>query len=370
MQIRREEPLSSHTSLHVGGPVRDYLMPESPEELAQAVLDADRAHDPLLVLGQGSNMLVADEGFQGTAVRPQAGHVSSRRGIEPGRVLVDADAGMAWDDVVSYAVGLGLSGMAALSGIPGLIGSACMQNIGAYGREAASVLHSVHVLDRRDSRVHVLRANQLQLGYRTSVLRDSLDASRRAHGQTPTRAFPTPRWVVLAATFELADTPRTPVTHPQLAHAMGVEPGQECSAADVREKVLAVRGSKAMLAEGDGQTDHDFDRWSSGSFFTNPLLSAKDAQALPADAPRYPAAGGVKTSAAWLIERSGFGRGFGVHGEESAAMLSRRHVLAITNRGHATAGDLLELARVVRDGVHARFGIELEPETVLVGCDL
>lgn len=370
MQTLQNEPLSAHTSLHVGGPAREYLVTQTPQELAQAVSDADQHGDPLLVLGQGSNVLVADEGFSGVVVHPEGGHVSSRRGPEPGQVLVDADAAMAWDDVVAYSVGMGLAGMAPLSGIPGLIGSACMQNIGAYGQEAGSLLHSIHVLDRRDGRVHVLRANQLQMGYRTSVLRESLDDSYRTTGMTPTKAFPTPRWVVLAATFSLTDSSSTVVSHPQLARAIGVEPGQESLGEDVREKVLAVRGSKAMLAEGESAQDHDFDRWSSGSFFTNPLLSSKDAQALPEDAPRYPAAGGTKTSAAWLIEHAGFTRGFGVHGQDSAATLSQQHVLAITNRGHATASDLLELARTVREGVHEKFGIYLEPETVLVGAEL
>jgi UDP-N-acetylmuramate dehydrogenase len=231
-----------------------------------------------------------------------------------------------------------------------------------------SSLVSAMLLDRLTGSVREASARSLQMGYRTSILRENLEWEREHGG----KHFPTPRWVVLSATFGLADDPETIVEHPQLARALGVEVGETQHAAVVRDEVLAVRGSKAMLADGDdgARKGVDHDRWSSGSFFTNPLLTYEDAQRLPEQAPRFPAHGGIKTSAAWLIEHAGFSRGFGEHGPASRATLSSRHTLAITNRGNATSADLIELARTVRRGVHDRFGIALEPETVLVGVSL
>ena len=370
MQERAHEMLRDHTTLHVGGPAGRFLLVDDADELVRAVREADASSDPVLVLGGGSNLLVGDDGFPGVVVHPHASRIE--RLATPGpdarhEVLVRCGAGTPWDEFVAFAVEQGLSGVEALSGIPGLIGSACMQNIGAYGQEMGSSLVYARLYDRATREVKTVRADSLQLGYRNSLLRDSLEEPSLACE----RWFPSPRWVVLDATFGLRDDPRTVVEHPQLAHALGVSVGDEGLAADVRREVLAVRGSKAMLAD-DGTTvgavEHD--RWSSGSFFTNPLLAYPDAERLPPEAPRYPALGGVKTSAAWLIEHAGFSRGFGVHGTASRATLSTRHTLAITNRGDATAADLIELARTVRDGVHATFSITLTPETVLVGTRL
>ncbi|MEE8717548.1 MAG: UDP-N-acetylmuramate dehydrogenase [Coriobacteriales bacterium] len=371
MQTYEDIRLAPYTTLRVGGMARRFTVTDSSEELASAVTQADSQGTPVFVLGGGSNVLVSDEGFDGSVIHPaqDAIELLGKRGPdERHRVLVRCDAGAAWDDFVRFATERELSGVAALSGIPGCIGSACMQNIGAYGQEMGSSLVSALLLDRLTGSVREASARSLQMGYRTSILRENLEWERERGGEH----FPTPRWVVLSATFGLADDPETTVEHPQLARALGVEVGETQHAAVVRDEVLAVRGSKAMLADGDAGAGKgvDHDRWSSGSFFTNPLLTYEDAQRLPAQAPRFPAHGGIKTSAAWLIEHAGFSRGFGVHGPGSRATLSSRHTLAITNRGNATSADLIELARAVRRGVHDRFGITLEPETVLVGVSL
>lgn len=368
MRTNHDEQLARHTTLHVGGPARTFCEPETIDEMAEAVISADRLGLPLLVLGGGSNVLICDEGFEGVVVHTACAgiHVLPQRGPDARHaVLISCEAGVTWDDLVRQSVERGLSGAAALSGIPGCIGSACMQNVGAYGQEMASSLVSLHLLDRKTGNVRYVAASKIHPGYRSSVLRENLEESLRTGG----RWFPTPRWVVLEATFGFARDPMTTVEHPQLAAALGVNVGEPQPSTLVRQEVLAVRSSKAML-EAEGESAQDHDRWSSGSFFTNPYLTVRDAESLPEDAPRYPAKGGVKTSAAWLIEHAGFGRGFGVHGEDSPARLSSKHTLALTNRGGATAADIVELARYVRDGVRKTFGIELESETVLVGVEL
>lgn len=371
MDTAHDVMLAAHTTLHVGGPAKEFVTTESTDELVAAVLDADKSHTPLFVLGGGSNVLICDKGFEGRVVHPRQCAIEELAMPGPSerqQVLVRCEAGVAWDDFVAFTVARGYSGVAALSGIPGLIGSACMQNIGAYGQEMASSLVSATVLDRRSRQVREISARALHLGYRTSLLRENLEHELASGGEY----FPSPRWIVLQAMFGLCRDPQTSIDHPQLAHALGVDVGDEQHCALVREEVIAVRQRKGMLApqEANGAAEVDYDRWSSGSFFTNPLLAYRDAMQLPDDAPRYPAQGGIKTSAAWLIEHAGFPKGFGLAGKSSRATLSTRHTLALTNRGHAKAQDIVELARAIRDGVERRFGITLMPETVLVGTSL
>lgn len=365
--VRRGVPLAPLTTMRVGGPAARLVETRTPEGLAAAVRAADAAGEPLFVLGGGSNVVVGDAGFAGTVVRTVGGSVREVGADAEGRVLVEARAGTAWDDLVAFAVERGLAGIEALSGIPGQIGSAVMQNLGAYGQEAGASLASARLLDRATGEVCDRAAGELELGYRTSMLRASLE---EAGG----RWRPTPRWVVLAATFVLERADEGVVGHAQLAHALGCEVGARMPLAQARAAVLAVRAAKGMVVDPDpdGPTPL-YDRWSSGSFFTNPVLPRAEAdRLLPPDAPRYatgdPAT--VKTSAAWLIERAGFGKGYGVHGAGSRATLSTLHTLALTNRGAARADDVLELARAVRDGVEGRFEVRLEPESVLVGCAL
>lgn len=364
-EARHGARIAGMTTLRVGGPARDFLEAADAASLAAAAREADARGEPLLVLGGGSNVLVADDGFPGLVLRPVGEAVEDAGPDGRGGRLVDAWAGTDWDRLVETSVERGLAGLEALSGIPGKIGSAVMQNLGAYGQEAGARLVSAVMLDRRTGETGRYGAGELALGYRTSMLRASLEEG--AWG-------PTPRWVVLSARFSLDEGGTGRVSHTQLARALGRRVGDEMPAGAIREAVLAVRASKGMVRDPDPEGPApDHDRWSSGSFFTNPVLDAEAAErALPPEAPRYPAgkAGAVKTSAAWLIEHAGFPRGFGVHGEGSAATLSRLHTLALTNRGGAAARDVAELARAVRDGVEARFGVRLEPETVLVGVEL
>ena len=237
-----------------------------------------------------------------------------------------------------------------------------MQNVGAYGQEVAQSIANVRVWDRGRGKVRTLPLVTLAFGYRTSLLKRSM---RSADSDDPRAPWsPTPRYVVLDVTFQLrpGDLSR-PIVYAELARTLGIEVGGRTPLARSAETVLALRARKGMVLDA---ADHD--TWSAGSFFTNPLLTAEAAAALPDDAPRFPTDDGrVKSSAAWLIERSGFSRGFGAPGP---ATLSTKHALALTNRGGAKAEDLLALARQVRDGVRTSFGVRLEPEPVLVGVTL
>lgn len=312
------------------------------------MLAADEAGEPLLLVGGGSNLLVCDDGFPGTVLRIRTSGVDVTSADDEA-VVVRVAAGEPWDALVARAVASGWSGLEALSGIPGSVGATPIQNVGAYGAEVGSVLTEVEVLDRRSGRLGRLSGSALGLGYRTSALKRS------------------PRsWVVLAVTLRL---PRgrtsAPIAYAELARALGVAVGERAPSVEVREAVLGLRRGKGMVLD---PADHD--TWSAGSFFTNPLLAAELAQRLPEGAPRFPQPDGrIKTSAAWLITQAGFDRGFAVR-PGAPASLSTKHSLALTNRGGATAADLLELARVVRAGVVHRFGVELKNEPVLVGCSL
>ncbi len=336
------------TTLRVGGPARRVIDVATEADLVEAVTAADAVGEPLLLVGGGSNLLVADAGFPGTVLR------ISTRGVrvhpaEPGRLRVEVAAGEPWDAFVGAAVGSGWSGVEALSGIPGSSGATPIQNVGAYGAEVAQVIESLEVLDRRTGVVERMPPGAAGFGYRGSAL-------KRAPG----------RWVVLSVTMDLAVDPLgAPVRYAELAGLLGVEVGQRAPAPEVRQAVMDLRRGKGMVLD---PADHD--TWSAGSFFTNPIITIPEADALPADAPRFVLGdGSVKTSAAWLISRAGFARGFAVR-PGAPASLSTKHSLALTNRGGATAEDLLELARVVRAGVADRFGIILENEPVLVGCAL
>lgn len=353
--------LADLTTLHVGGPVGRYLEATSEAELVAAVRDADERAEPLLVLGGGSNVLVGDAGFDGLVVRDVRGGITVPDASACAGVTVTVPAGTVWDDVVAHAVANELVGVEALSGIPGSTGATPVQNVGAYGQEVAQTVAQVRVWDRGRGRVRTLPYLALGFGYRTSVLKRSM----RADPADPAAPWgPTSRYVVLDVTFQLrAGALSAPVAYPELARTLDVAVGERAPLGDVRAAVLALRARKGMVLDA---ADHD--TWSAGSFFTNPVLPQADAVRLPADAPRWPLPdGAVKTSAAWLIEHAGFRKG---HGAPGPATLSTKHTLAVTNRGSATAQDVLTLARAVRDGVRDRFGVTLEPEPVLVGASL
>jgi UDP-N-acetylmuramate dehydrogenase len=337
--------LADLTTLRVGGPARAVATATTDTELVDAVRAADAAGEPVLVLGGGSNLLVADSGFPGTVVRVAtrgiAADVSSCSGA-----TVTVAAGEDWDALVATAVEQEWSGIEALSGIPGLVGGTPIQNVGAYGSEVADTIARVRTLDRATGRQASFSVADCGFGYRTSRFKTERD-----------------RFVVLEVTFQFTlGSLSAPIRYAELARTLGVPVGARVPARDVREAVLALRGRKGMVLDTG-----DPDTWSAGSFFTNPVLPPAEADALPAEAPRYAQPDGrVKTSAAWLIEHAGFGKGYGTR----RAALSTKHTLALTNRGGASAADLLALAREIRAGVERRFGITLVEEPVLVECSL
>ena len=333
--------LADLTTLRVGGPARRILTATTTDELVAHTLEAWQ-DDDWLVLGVGSNLLVADGGFDGTVVVVRT--VGVEHDADADGVTVRVAAGEPWDPFVATTVANGWTGLEALSGIPGTVGAAPVQNIGAYGVELSDVLTRIEFLDASTGERTWVDAAELALGYRTSTLK---------HGR---------RGVVLTVEFRLGTAPEAgvPVRYAQLAGSLGVELGTAVDPATIRETVLRLRSSKGMVLD-----DADPDTWSAGSFFTNPIVSAAFAETLPADAPRWPAGDDVKLSAAWLIEHAGVHRGYAVPG--SHAGISTKHTLALTNRGGATAAQVAELARYVQVTVLNRFGVTLVPEPVVVG---
>ncbi|MFZ6992426.1 UDP-N-acetylmuramate dehydrogenase [Curtobacterium sp. RRHDQ66] len=336
-----QQAFAELTTLRVGGPAGRLLVAETTDELVAHTRDA-WADDEWLVVGGGSNLLVADAGFDGTVVLVRT------RGVEhestADGVTVRVAAGEPWDAFVASTVDNGWTGLEALSGIPGTVGASPVQNIGAYGVELSDVLTRVEFLDAATGERTWVPAAELALGYRTSTLK---------HGR---------RGVVLTVEFALGtDTEGgVPVRYAQLAGSLGVALGDRVDPAVVRSTVLGLRASKGMVLDAE-----DPDTWSAGSFFTNPIVSAGFAESLPTDAPRWPAGEDVKLSAAWLIEHAGVHRGYALAGSHAA--ISSKHTLALTNRGDATAAQVAELARYVQLTVLNRFGVSLVPEPVVVG---
>jgi len=337
--------LAELTTLRLGGPAPAVIEATTEETLVDALRIADEAADPLLLVAGGSNLVVADEGVDGTVIRVLTQGVVVDLDSCSG-AMVTVQAGETWDAIVARAVDEEWAGIEALSGIPGSVGATPIQNVGAYGQEVAQTIASVRVYDRFDRAIRTMAAADCGFTYRSSRF----------------KAEPN-RFVVLTVTFQLPlGDLGAPVAYAELARTLGVEIGARAPAARVREAVLELRRGKGMVLDAD-----DHDTWSVGSFFTNPILPAEEAEALPADAPRFVQPdGSVKTSAAWLIEKAGFSRGHG----SGRVSLSTKHALALTNRGGATTTELLALAREVRDGVQSAFGVTLVPEPVLVGCDL
>jgi UDP-N-acetylmuramate dehydrogenase len=391
---------SDLTTLQVGGPIAHLVTATTQRDLVDLVTEAQHEGGRWMVVGGGSNLLVGEEGFDGTVIRV------ATKGIEVLPAPADAadavvrlrvQAGENWDDLVAWTVEHGYAGLEALSGIPGSVGASPVQNIGAYGQELAAALVGIEFLAEGDDEPHVMTAEELELGYRTSVLKQGL------------------RGVVVSVDLVLHDTAAeravlgealgTPIAYRQLADALGVQLGDRVPVAAVREAVLALRAGKGMVLD-----PADPDSVSAGSFFTNPIVTERVARTLPADAPRWyvepdepdevtplatlasespldaflahqasleqaqsstdaaPAEPLVKLSAAWLIEHSGVRRGFALPG--SRAGISTKHTLALTNRGGATAEEIAQLARFVRSRVQSEFGIVLHPEPVLVGIEL
>lgn len=364
--MNAEVLLAELTTARVGGPAQRYVEARTEQEIIEAVRAADSSGEPLLIIGGGSNLIISDAGFDGTVLRiATTGYTVESQDTMAG-AFINAQAGQPWDDLVRATVLHAWSGLEALSGIPGLTGATPVQNVGAYGAEVSQTLASIRTWDRHAAAVKTFTNSELQFSYRNSLLKQTtVDGS--------------PRYVVLTVQFQLAlGRMSAPIRYSELARILGVEVGQRANALETRRAVLNLRAAKGMVLDPE-----DHDTYSTGSFFTNPIVDAAIADSLPETAPRYPVGDPedkrVKLSAAWLIDQAGFGKGFGLAGAAETAggspaggraSLSTKHTLAVTNRGGATAEDLLAIARAVRDGVEARFGIRLVPEPLLIGCGL
>lgn len=372
--VEHDAPLAPLTTLQVGGPARTLVRAGSTDDLVAAVRAADEAGEDLLLVSGGSNLVISDAGFAGTVVQvatrgielledavPAAGD-----GGEPGRsgerVLVRAAAGEPWDGFVAHAVEQGWSGVEALSGIPGCVGSTPIQNVGAYGQDVSQTIVEVELLDRDSGELERFSAADCGFAYRDSVFKRTQKGS-------------TGRYVVLAVTFSLERSELSqPVGYAALAQGLGVAMGERVPLADARQAVLAQRRQRGMVWDSD-----DHDTWSCGSFFTNPIITTAQMDDVRAhviermgpnapEPPEFDAGEGlVKTSAAWLIDKAGYGKGYAMPGP---AALSTKHPLAITNRGGARAADVAILAREIREGVEDAFGVRLVNEPVFVGHQL
>lgn len=377
---RRDDPLyppvslADYTTLGLGGPARTFVSGDTEQGLIAAVRDADRSGEPVLLIGGGSNLVIADAGFRGTVI-----HVNTRgltlvdAGDGDGAVAVTVAAGADWDDVVAATVTEGLAGLEPLSGIPGRAGATPIQNVGAYGREVAEVITDVRVYDRQEARIRIIRNDSCRFSYRSSLFKSGRPESLVGlSGLTRSAAAGQPRYVVLDVTFRLVrQSLSAPIKYAELAAELGVEMGDQAAIGEVRAAVIKIRSRKGMvLNPGDPDTR------SAGSFFTNPVITAAEFARVETAAtargagpvPHYPAGGGlVKVPAAWLIERSGFAKGYGA---PAPARVSSKHTLALVNAGQATTADLLALAREIVSGVQAAYGVTLTPEPTLVGVTM
>ena len=351
MQELHDAPLAPLTTFRLGGPATRLLTATTDAELIAAVRAADADSTPLLLIGGGSNLLIGDKGFAGTALR------IATTGFELDGSTLEIAAGEVWTDAVARTVDKGLAGIECLAGIPGSAGATPIQNVGAYGQEVSSTLTEVLAYDRKAGETVVIPNAECAFSYRHSRFKAEPD-----------------RFVVLRVRFELADADgmSAPLKYAETARALGVEPGDRVPLESARETVLKLRSGKGMVLDPD-----DHDTWSAGSFFTNPILTEEQFAAFrarvrerlgaAAEPPAYPAGEGhTKTSAAWLIDKAGFTKGYGT----GRVSISTKHTLALTNRGGAATEELLTLAREVVAGVRDAFGVRLVNEPVTVGCAL
>ncbi|MDQ1124629.1 UDP-N-acetylmuramate dehydrogenase [Microbacterium trichothecenolyticum] len=371
-------PLSQLTTLRTGGTPARIVEARTAAELVAALREVWAEGEPWFVLGGGSNLFAGDEPFEGTVVLVRTAGIEELPGSRPGTVRLRVQAGHDWDALVAETVERGLAGIEAMSGIPGTVGAAPVQNVGAYGQEIVQTLVEVELIDESTGEVSVVPAVELGLGFRTSVL-------KQHYGSIPDRSA-----VILSVTLELeriGDGAR-PIVGEQLRGALGLDADEAVSLRWIRDHVLATRARKGMVLDAQ-----DPDTWSAGSFFQNAIVSEAFARTLPDACPKWPMAPvldpvtviplaafdgilpppvverhEVKVSAAWLIENAGLRRGFRL--PRSRAGLSTKHTLALTNRGEATAAEIAELARFVQSRVHAEFGLLLQPEPVLVNVEL
>jgi UDP-N-acetylmuramate dehydrogenase len=339
------ELIKKYTTLRVGGPAKKLVHVATEEELVNAVMAADAAGEEVLIIGGGSNVLVGDEGFNGTVIRVETKGNSYHVDACSGGMITVA-AGEDWDGFVEWILSKGFAGLETMSGIPGTVGGAPIQNIGAYGHEVSEVIARVRTWDRKAGAYKTFSNSECEFSYRSSVFKKNPG-----------------RYVIIDVTFQLRNGEMSlPIKYKELASYLGVDLEARALVSDVRKAVLALRAAKGMLLD-----EKDHDTWSAGSFFVNPIVSKEIAATLPADAPRWPQADGrIKTSAAWLMENAGMKKGKAHNG----AAISTKHVLALVNTGSATAADIVDIARSARSAVHEKFGITLEPEVQFVGLSL
>ncbi|ANB07971.1 UDP-N-acetylenolpyruvoylglucosamine reductase [Streptomyces ambofaciens] len=351
MQELHDAPLAPLTTFRLGGPATRLVTATTDAEVIAAVREADDTGTPLLLIGGGSNLVIGDKGFDGTAL-----HIATR-GLSLDGTTLELAAGEIWTDAVARTVEAGLAGVECLAGIPGSAGATPIQNVGAYGQEVSSTITEVTAYDRRSRQTVTLTNAACAFSYRHSRFKAEPE-----------------RYVVLRVRFALedADGLSAPLRYAETARALGVEPGDRVPLATARETVLKLRAGKGMVLD-----PQDHDTWSAGSFFTNPILTDEEFAAFRArvderlgegvEPPAFPAGEGrIKTSAAWLIDKAGFTKGYG----SGPARISTKHTLALTNRGEATTEDLLALAREVVAGVREAFGVTLVNEPVTVGVSL
>lgn len=335
--------LNKYTSLRVGGPAKNIVHVASEAEIIAAIEAAGDA--PVLIIGGGSNVLISDSGFDGTVIHIANNQAESEVDACSGATLT-IGAGENWDDFVATTISRGFAGLETLSGIPGTVGAAPIQNIGAYGHEVSEFITRVRTYDREAKAIKTFTNAECDFEYRNSHF-------KKHPG----------RYIVLSVQFQIrSGETSTPITYAELANKLGIAVGEKAPVVETRKAVMELRAAKGMLLNPD-----DKDSWSAGSFFTNPIVTIDVAATLPEGAPKWPTADGkVKTSAAWLIQNSGIDKGQS-HG---GARVSTKHVLALTNTGSATAEEIAQLAREVLASVQAKFGITLEPEVNLVGITL
>ena len=335
--------LSKYTSFRVGGPAKKVIQVSTEAEIIAAIKET--GDSPVLIIGGGTNLLISDKGFDGTVIRISNNSVQAEVDACSGATLT-IGAGEDWDTFVQTTIDRGYAGLETLSGIPGTVGAAPIQNIGAYGHEVAEFITRVRTYDREAHEIKTFTNAECQFTYRNSYF--------KAHPG---------RYVILDVQFQIRIGEMSdPITYLELAKKLGIQPGDKASVRETRAAVLELRSSKGMLLSPD-----DHDSWSAGSFFTNPIISQQQADELPNAAPKWPLIDGrVKVSAAWLIENSGTHKGDEVGG----ARISTKHVLALTNSGTATASDIAELAKRARNQVQDVFGITLEAEVNLVGVEI
>ncbi|MGZ5494606.1 MAG: UDP-N-acetylmuramate dehydrogenase [Thermoanaerobaculia bacterium] len=348
LEIEENVPLAPMTTIGIGGPARYFARATTVDEIREGIDWAKSHWQPLFILGGGSNLLISDDGFQGLVLQIDL------RGVvvesEDGFAAVTVGAGEAWDGFVAFAVARGWAGIECLSGIPGSTGATPIENVGAYGQDVSETIIRVEVLDRATGLMTTLANQECRFGYRSSLFKN--------HERE--------RYIVLNVTFRLKIGGAASVRYPELRRYLEERGQSEQNLRIVRDAVMAIRRRKGMVLDAQ-----DPDTRSDGSFFMNPVVSTADfdrfkQKAGAENAPNFPAEGGaVKLSAAWLIEHSGFTKGF-VHGNVG---LSSKHSLALINRGGATAREARQLVKLVQDRVREKFGIDIHPEPTFIGFD-